>query len=43
MLVFEDAAVLNEHYAFQHKEKRTTKVVFGFSLRDDEEEEKTSV
>ncbi len=39
MLVFEDGVVLTEHYAITHREKRTTQVVFGFSLPDDDEEE----
>ena len=39
MLVFEDGVVLTEHYAIIHREKRTTQVVFGFSLREDDEEE----
>ena len=39
MLVFEDAVVQTEHYAMVHREKRTVPIAFGFSLRDEEEEE----
>lgn len=39
MLVFEDNVVLNEHYNIVHGQKRTTQVVFGFSMRDDDDEE----
>lgn len=40
MLVFEDNIVLTEHYTIVHNQKRETKVVFGFSIRDDDKEEK---
>jgi len=39
MLVFEDAVVLNEHYAIVHNQKRVTKVDFGFSLAHSDDEE----
>ena len=43
MLVFEDNVVLNEHYNIVHGQKRTTRVVFGFGVDDEEEESKVIV
>lgn len=40
MLVFEDGVMLSEHYAVVHREKKQTKVAFGFNGDYSSEEER---